>query len=161
MIKHKDAIMKTIHGDINLETLSDFNGWYQGGMNLINYAGMELTPDLSIAVIDLFFPQFVLHRGTILLHHRLNEEIFDEWFRYFEGDLTQVERFLNTVRVRDLFSNIKFEGHPYQNIEYIGKCLKKAWIFEFSQQFPDNNIEVIGYRSEPNDDYVIAFWQKR
>lgn len=149
--------------DIDLEALTDLKGWYQNGIGMpfIVYAGMTLTPDMAVAVIDLFFPKFVTHNDTIILHHHFNQETYAEWFQQFDGDLTLVEKFLNTVHVRDLFSNQKFDRHPYQNIEYIGINLKKAWTFELSQHFPDKDIEIIGYYDEPSNDYIIAFWINR
>lgn len=153
--------MKDIRKEIDLDALTDFNNWEDTSINLIDYAGMKLTPDVTIAVIELFFPEFILHEDTILFRHKFNEDTFNNWFEQFKGDLTRLEKFLNTIYVADLFPNQHFEGHPYHNIEYIGKCLKKAWAYELSQQFPEKDIEMIDYKSESHYDYVISFWQKR
>lgn len=144
---------------IDLAALTDFYDWNRSGMKLVAYAGMRLTPDITIAVIDLFFPKFISYQGTILFENRFSEATFERWYEHYGGNLTDVEKLLNTTSVRDISQS--FEGHLFQNIQYIGEVLKKSYTNELSAQFPERNIEIIGYRREDADDYIIAFWQIR
>jgi hypothetical protein len=144
----------------NIEELPDYIKWYKKSQTeLITYATIKLTADLAVAVVKLFFPDFVLYKGAILLKHRFDRKIVEEWYQHFNGNIRELEVMLNTVEVAYHVFDGPLEDQPYENIEFIGLHLVKSWRLQLHEQFPDRKFKIVGQKHDEFDDYVISFWQ--
>lgn len=144
--------------DITL--LPDYYSWHQGGLDLVGYADMKLTPDLVVAVTKLFFPDFVVYKEAVILGFNFSQDGFDKWYNQFNGNIKQVEEMINHLAIGEDLLFHSMNNHSYHNKAYFGTKLARAWHWELKRIFPDKNFEVIG-RKTAYEDYEITFWQKQ
>jgi hypothetical protein len=141
--------------------LPDYYQWHERSpLALVDYVRIKLTPDLLIAVTDVFFPTFVEYKGAVILGFYFDRENFENWYEHFHGEIKAVEVMINHLEVASELFPEQLLGQAYENIEYVGEHLKYAWESELHRQFPDREFEVVGEKHDTFDDYVITIWQK-
>jgi len=124
--------MKTLI-DINTDLLRDYKEikvlnpetWDIG-----EYLNLKYDMNAALAFSKLYFPDFIEKEGCIILGHRFNEEIFEQWQDHFKGDKRAIESMCNSYEVIDYFHNNKATTESLdlnnQVVDEFAKTLKKA-----------------------------------
>lgn len=145
----------------DITQLQDYYPWYQSeNLDLLVYAGLVASPDQVFAISKLFFPDFVVYKGAVILKIHFNVDTFETWHKKFNENHRDTEAFLNQVEVASTLLLYPMKTQNYHNIAYLGNKLKQSWEWELNRQFPKKKFEVRGRKHSDYDDFIISFWQK-
>ena len=104
--------------------------------------------ELALSFARLFWPKFVERHGCVLLAHRADDGLIEEWLRRTDGDVPQTESALNHVHLYDELS----ESDPDDaGLMEVGRALQHCWTAALAEQFPGRafNVQLVG----SEDDY--------
>jgi len=148
-----------------LEDLADFRKWRASGKNwtLFEYAALNMTVDLAIAITEFLFPNFREIDGYVVLAPGETDTslryAISQWEKQLGGDASAVERALNHYHLCDLIPC--FHEASQQTIIYFGNFLVRCWSYQLKQQFPDRCIVIEGRWGDEDHDFVITLYQER
>lgn len=124
--------------DLDQTLLPDYSALREevkGEFSLANYIELRGNHELTAAMAQLFWPDFVVWRGCVLRKDAFHAESFDTWWQHTNGDTTTIERVINLVHVHDLHGdNSILDRDVYQ---YIGESLAAMWGARVRELFPD------------------------
>jgi hypothetical protein len=115
---------------------------------LRNYVESRGSVELAVAFAKLFWPDFVEHRGCVLLSDGFTRENFAEWWDRLGGDCAAIERELNHLHVSDLVPSDKTEL-DLSVYQFLGATIAEMWSSRVRAQFPNRRFIV---RLEDADD---------
>lgn len=138
--------------DINLNLLKEYKEWADSNKNnweITSYLNLKYDMNAAIAFSKLYFPDFIEKEGCIILGFRYDEEIFKEWYKHFNGDVSEVERICNRYELMDFFEinrnpDEKLDFYNLQ-IDEFANILKRSWEINCQLLFPDRKIVVDVY----------------
>lgn len=149
--------------DININLLPEYidiealnpNNW-----SIAAYLNLKYDMDAAIAFSKLYFPDFIQKDGCIILGFRYDEEIFKEWKKHLNGNVSHIERICNRYDIMDYFAlnrNLDEPSDLYnQKIDEFAAALKKSWEINCQLLFPDRKIIVEVY--DENDTTRITLY---
>ena len=107
----------------------------------------------AIGYTQLFWPEFVLHRGYIL-RKGFTEENLDGFIGDGSSTRTQVEAVMNHIHIVNLFGVWDPAATPsIEQILYLGRTLREMWEVKLKRDFPDEHLTV-SFNEEPCDDLL-------
>lgn len=118
----------------------------------------------ALAVMRLFWPEFVEVRGCVLLSLHYTAGSFQTWWETLDGDRERIERVMNHVHLLDVFgptladdASTSSEGPA---LEELGQLMRHTFTAALLDAFPRRQFEV-SYSTEP-DEYgpTVTFWTK-
>lgn len=140
--------------DAQLTTLfPELRTWNGGdGVSVSTWLSTFGSIPQAIAYSTLFCPEFVEHEGCIL-SFGFEPQTSDDWIRSLGGDRTRAEMVINHVHISSLF----FPGEVYtsEQMDYLGRVLKKMWTLKLQHDFPLSGVQV-EFLWNDRDDYDDA-----
>ena len=110
------------------------------------YLNLKYDMNAALAFSKLFFPDFIEKKGCVILALRYDENIFEDWYKHFNGNTSEVERMCNNYVVMNYFHlNRSIDESPELHnmlIDEFAKALKKSWEINCKLLFPDKKIYV-------------------
>jgi hypothetical protein len=113
----------------------------------------------ALAYAELFWPQFVVHEGCVLLARSIDG--YGPWSERLE-DKADIEAMLNHRHILDLFHDAA-GSEPHEWLISLGRTLKECWAAKLRLEFPERRFEVVFDETPCADpvDYQITFYQQR
>jgi hypothetical protein len=129
-----------MHGDAN-KLIPELSAWNGGaGIDVQSWIGCVGRYDYALGYASLFWPDFVMHDGCILLHTP-EPQNYLQWMNTCQGNRTKVEAVLNHRHILDLFPNSEFQPSK-EVVLHIGRLLKDMWSAKLHRAFPDSPVRV-------------------
>ena len=120
----------------------------------------RVDPDIEIVagIMALVDPRLVERGECVLLADNSDEDDFENWTRIADGDTRVVERQLNHVHVRDMFSA---EPRMDALFEEVAQSIAAMWRLRLAVDFPSRQfvVEVLS-RSDDTTGPILRFWQE-
>ncbi len=110
------------------------------------YLNLKYDINAAIAFSKLFYPNFIVKDGCIIIGFRYNEESFKKWYKHYNGNIREIERMCNKYELMDYFSINRKTDEALDSynmkIDELGKVLKKSWEINCLLLFPEKKINV-------------------
>jgi hypothetical protein len=109
--------------------------------SLQNYIESRGSFELAVAFGNLFWPDFLEHKGCILRADVFDEENFERWWREKNGDTKAIECALNLVHVEELVPSdtTQLDEGVYK---YLCQTLAETWLARVTSLYPDRQFVV-------------------
>jgi hypothetical protein len=143
---------------LDLDNLKNFQKWQEvngADFSLWDYMFRVSKAELAIALSTLFWPDFIEYEGGVFLAQVFNLEVYYQWKKNLDNDLTAIERVLNHQHIDDLFSGSEKVG--INNLAYLGQVIAQMWESRLKSLYPSRHFEVICNRDEQT--VVVTFYQ--
>lgn len=124
----------------DFDRLPAFRQWQKENgedFSLLGYLSCVGRAELAIAFTQLFYPSFIKYNGGIFLEATFDESLYKQWWQNFQGDMNEVEKVLNYVRLEDWLPGCDRVGRD--NLIYLGQVLEKTWTAALSEALRDLN----------------------
>jgi len=147
---------------ININNLSDYLKWKKSNpdISLLDYVCDNLSPDMAISITKLFYPDFVLHDGKVLLKDRLEKTNYEEWKKKLSNDQIKIEKMINHIHLQeDLFLGMK-NRLDFKNLKYLANILVSCWTKAVADQVPGRKIKVELYEDKEAEDIILNVYQE-
>lgn len=138
--------------EINTELLDGYKEievMNPGNWDIVSYLNLKYDMNAALAFSKLYFPDFVERNGCVILGFLFDEEVFNEWYRHFQGDVSSVEAMCNTYDVMDYFALNQTVNQPIsiynELIDEFAKVLKRSWEANCQLLFPERQMIVDVY----------------
>lgn len=109
-----------------------------------------ISPEVIALSLSMIFPEFVEYNDCIFLKKRFSEGMYRFCVQsYGDDEKEYYERFINTIRLDELF-NDKYvcwddaKNYSY-SIEFLGKVFERTWKRELEEKFKDRKFHVEYY----------------
>jgi hypothetical protein len=138
--------------DIDVDVLREYkdikalnpNNW-----EVTDYLNLKYDMNAAIAFSKLYFPDFIEKKGCIILGFRYDEEVFNEWYEHFKGNVPEIERICNRYELMDYFSINRNSDEQLdfynKQIDEFANVLKKSWEVNCQLLFPNRKMAVEVY----------------
>lgn len=115
------------------------------------FKSKKISSDIYFALIELFWPHFIVYNNYIFLKENFSELKFNELNKYNE----RIEFWMN------LFSTDPyFEDDETEKAEIFAQILVNIWQIKLQQDFPDIKFTVEYLCDKESGDYGLTFYQK-
>lgn len=156
--------MKENNPKFDPKVLSDFKDYASSSdksrFGVWDYLNGRADFSLAAAFSKLFYPEFIVVDGCVLLAEHYDPLNFQEWKNKLNGDGKRIESIINHVHVHDLFLRANDRTSDPSIYEVIGTTMKKCWRCALSEAFPQKKFKIT-YGTEP-DEYgpTLTFYQE-
>lgn len=99
----------------------------------------------AVALSKLYFPDFVDIQNCVILDMRYDEDVFNQWYKEFKGNISQVEKMCNLYELKDFFHINDTLGNEIEKkkmIETLGTVLKTSWGISLEKLYPEKSFKV-------------------
>ena len=115
---------------------------------------------MAISITKLFYPDFVLHDGKVLLKDRLEKTNYEEWKKKLSNDQIKIEKMINHIHLQeDLFLGMK-NRLDFKNLKYLANILVSCWTKAVADQVPGRKIKVELYEDKEAEDIILNVYQE-
>lgn len=135
--------------DININLLREYKECADSNKNnweITSYLNLKYDMNAAIAFSKLYFPDFIEKEGCIILGFRYDEEIFNEWYKHFNGNISEIERICNRYEIMDFFELNRNPDERLdfynQQIDEFASILKRVWEINCKLLFPERNFNI-------------------
>ena len=119
---------------------------------------------LAICYSNLFWPEFEVYDGCVILKSNFGKENFESWKTAdYIKHYVQIEYVLNHIHILDLFSFEQREEPNIEQIRYLGAKLCEIYTAKLKLDFPDLEFVMASNFDEDLEDYLdyeFSFYQK-
>lgn len=130
----------------------------QEGLDIHSYINDQCHPEQILIFSTLLFPTFIVSEGGVFLERNFSHEAFARCVNLAAGDMAEVERLMNYVKIYDVFGQYGNGVSPrifLQLCEMIGF----AWRMVLKEKFPDTLFTVEVSNSDEDYGPVVTFYQ--
>lgn len=132
---------------LNHNILKEYDNWAKANpdWNISSYLNFYYDINAAIAFSKLYFPDFLEKKGCVLLSFRYNENIFNDWYEEFSGNISNIEKMCNLYELKDFFDINKDEyilNNLSEMLETFGNILKTSWELNLSKLYPNSAFKV-------------------
>jgi hypothetical protein len=141
------------------DLLPELQAWNEGrGIGPLDYVFSVARPDVTVALVELFWPPFVEFEGYVL-REGFDEEILRSWEARPGIKRENIEAAINFLDVGLLFANSKEAESALLDarMAFVRATLSETYTAKLARDFPDNHFEVVLIDDE--DDFAISFFQ--
>jgi hypothetical protein len=114
----------------------------------------EVNPDILFAFLNLFWPEFVMHKDRVFLKEEFELEKFEE----LEKRKENVEYWINLVLISPYFENDDAEEEKAKSLS---ESIAKIWQTKLENDFFDRKFNVLCYSKPENGDFGLTFYQTK
>lgn len=113
-----------------------------GNWNILSHLNFNYDIDAALSFSKFFIPEFINHKGCLILSFLFKEEIFDAWYKDSIGNKIIIEKMCNLYEVKDFFHINSDITHPNfeSKIFYLSNILKHSWQLVLNDLYPDKYI---------------------
>ncbi|MFJ4605623.1 hypothetical protein [Pseudomonas atacamensis] len=130
----------------------------QEGLDIHSYINDQCHPEQILMFSPLLFPTFIVSEGGVFLERNFSQEAYARSVNLAAGDMAEVERLMNYVKIYDVFGQFGNGVSPrifHQLCEMIGF----AWRMVLKEKFPDTLFTVEVSNSDEDYGPVVTFYQ--
>jgi hypothetical protein len=147
------------------EDLAEISRWtstWSPQPTVMEFLSQTVSAPKALAVMRLFWPEFVEIRGCVLLSSRYSASEFQQWWETLDGDHVRIEKVMNHVHLWDVFGpTLEGDGAiPSEEValEELGQLMRRTFTAALLEEFPGRQFEVV-YSADP-EEYgpTVAFW---
>ncbi|MGX5681484.1 hypothetical protein [Schumannella luteola] len=136
-------------------------GW-QPGVDSLDFLGQNVSIAKAVALLRLYWPEFVEDRGGVFVSSGYSRRGLDEWMVELEGDMPRIEHVMNHVHLWDVFAaELPDDGTGVvygPALKELGQLLAESWRAALRLAFPDRSF-VVEYSDDPSDyGPTVSFW---
>jgi hypothetical protein len=151
----------------NLDELPEVSTWassWNPPLSAGDFLSQRVSVAKALAVMRLFWPEFVEVRGCVLLSSQYTASGFQTWWETLDGDRERIERVMNHVHLWDVFGPTLADDASTSTeeaaLEELGQLMRRTVTAALLDAFPRRKSEVV-YSTDP-DDYgpTVTFWTK-
>jgi hypothetical protein len=114
----------------------------------------KVSTDIYFALLELYWPNFVLYEGFVFLKEKLTEIKFNSLDRQSDN----VEYWLNFLTIDGYFEN---DENGEEKAEALSKILVEIWSTKLKKDFPQLDFVVLYLEDKEFGDYGLTFYQKK
>lgn len=117
------------------------------------FSTKSLEPDLAIAFLNFFWPEFLCVGDLVFLKEEFSEKRYNNLINQGDGG-KNLEYWMNIISISGVFESATFDQS-----KYICCHLSEIWKIKLEKEFPDKNF-VLDCAVDGEDVYLV-FYQKR
>lgn len=113
---------------------------------------------MTLLAASLIWPEFREESGAIVIKEQTAEHTVEKWMSATNGDVTAVERVINTVHLWDRFPNEAESADPA--LGQLAQLLAETWSAKLRIDYPEYTF-VVAVSLDPDIDYgpTVTFWR--
>ena len=120
------------------------------------YLAWEIPVLPAMVLLELVFPRLIEVRGCVVRADRYDKDNFDNWYDHFDGDVEQVERITNFLRVDDWFE--PGDEIEEQALQTLADRIALGWRAQAARQFPERPLVAEAIRSTEDYGPVVVLY---
>ncbi|PQA53421.1 hypothetical protein [Siphonobacter curvatus] len=127
--------------NLNKDLLEDYSAFSSVNENwsILSYLNYKYDLNSALAFSKLFFPDFIINKGCIIIDFLYSSKNLDEWYEEFNGNVSLTEKMCNLYEIKDFF-HINSEDESEEKIKEFGGILQSAWKLNVAKLFPEINV---------------------
>ncbi len=126
----------------------------------VDYLNQPAGPPFVIAAQWLFCPEFVEYRGCVVMAHRLDAKVLDEWFVELDGEVSRIEAVANLVSLYDVFTACDVAAYE-ADLSRLARAIARCWRGVLRMEYPERDFQVEVYDDERSHGPEITFFSGR